>query len=446
MKNGVIFLNLFFAFGCLSAQSGLSIPFGTQMNLSGNVNLVLNDMDLEVDGGFGYSGTPTVLFSGNSSSNGIYSDSDPEFYNLKVSKSAGDFLILNSDILIENDLNIDQGKLDLGGYTITLDGGQIVGEDETNYITGTSGGKIEYIAILNNPDQENPGNLGIEITSVSNLGQTVIRRSHIEQTSSTGGKSIHRYFDINPVNNSGLNATFRIYYNDIELNGIPENELEPWRSTDGGNTWELQEGSLLNMTNNWAQLSGVDAFSRWTLASATTSPLPVELSYFNGYAADRFNLLEWATLSEENVNYFEIQKLENNEWKKYGSVEAAHFSSDIQVYSFEDFDYKNKEYYRLRILDFDGKEEFSEVIVIERKALEYSDLEIFPIPTENYFSILVNNGEDLQYARLFDATGLLVLSVYDNFELIDISDLPPGVYFLKARANKKEFIKKLIKQ
>ena len=444
MKKIIYILLSFLVFTQLSAQTGFSVSFGTQVNLSGDANLVLNDMDLEAEGGFGYSGASTVLFSGSSSSNGIYSDSDPEFYNLKVSKSAGDFLTLNSDILIENDLNIDQGKLDLGGFTITLDGGQIVGEDETNYITGTSGGKIDYIAILNNPDQENPGNLGIEITSVSNLGQTVIRRGHEEQTSNEGGKSIHRYFEINPVNNSGLNAILRIYYNDLELNGIPESELEPWRSTDGGNTWALQEGSLLNTSNNWVQLSGVDAFSRWTLASETTSPLPVELSFFRGEAKEQYNLVEWETFSEENVSHFELQKLENQNWISVGRVEATHFSTDLQAYSFDDFDFKNLEYYRLQVVDYDGKEDFSKVISIERSSEKNASFTIYPNPVQDYLFFENEKREVADKIRIFNVQGTLMNTV-EGVNQMDLSNLIPGIYFLEAQFGHELYTRKITK-
>lgn len=443
MKNILLIITAIFCFGSLGAQTGLKISYGTQVELSGSINLVLNDMDIDNDGSIGQSGTPSVTFTG-STDRGIYSSDDIEFYNLVINKSAGGKLELDTDILVENNIEMIQGIFDIKGYLISLDGGQITGESGSNYITGTSG-RIEYITILNAPDQETPGNLGLEITSVANLGQTVIRRGHSEQTSNTGGKSILRYFDINPVNNSGLNATLRIYYNDVDLNGIPEGELEPWRSTDNGSTWELQTGSLVNTTNNWVQLSGIDAFSRWTLASATTSSLPVELSIFKGRAVDKYNLLEWETLSENNVDYFEIQKLKNETWEAIDQVEAAHFTTITQTYSFKDFDINSLEYYRLRIIDYDDKEEYSEIISIDQGFTSDDLFTVYPNPAHNYLSIEFDDMLIFNEILIYDYSGKKIRSVKSKTEEINIEKLPTGIYFLEARFANHSFKRKITK-
>ena len=443
MKNNLLIIAAILCFGSLYAQTGLKVNSGTQVILNGSVNLVLNDMDLDNDGVFGHSGTPSIVFSG-STDKGIYSYDDVEFYNLIISKTDGGKLELDTDILVENNIEIDQGIFDIKGFLITLDGGQVIGESGTNYITGTSG-RIEYITILNAPDQETPGNLGIEITSVANLGQTVIRRGHSEQTSNTGGKSILRYYDINPVNNTGLNATLRIYYNDVDLNGIPEGELEPWRSTDNGSTWELQTGSLVNTTNNWVQLSGIDAFSRWTLASATTSSLPVELSIFKGKNVGNYNLLEWETLSESNVDYFEIQKLEKETWEAIDRVEAAHFTTVTQNYSFKDFDISPLEYYRLRIIDYDDKEEFSEIISIDQGFTSDDLFTVYPNPAHNYLTIEFDDNLIFDEILIYDYSGKKIRSVKSKTEEINIEKLPTGIYFLEARFANHSFKRKITK-
>lgn len=444
MKNILLTIVMIACLGSLQAQTGFSIASGTVVKLNNGTNLVLDQMDFENKGTFSDGASSTIKFTG-ANDNGIYASLTLEFYNLEISKSAGATVLLQKNIVVENNLNIAQGKLNLNTFKLTLDDGQIIGENATNYITGTNGGFIEITTDLNSPDQANPGNLGIEITSVANLGQTVIQRGHEEQTSNEGGKSILRYYDITPVNNTGLNATFRMYYNDAELNGIPENELESWRSTDSGNNWELQEGSIVNTMNNWVQLSGVDAFSRWTLASATTAPLPVDLFYFKGKAANDLNLLEWSTLSEENVSHFEIQKLEANQWKTMGRVEAAHFSSDLQEYAFEDYDYQTLDYYQLQIIDFDEAVDFSEVILIERNATEKDILKVYPNPTQDYVYLSSNSNLQIDEIRLFDALGNQILS-YENFnDQLDITNLASGVYYLEVHSNQQTFIKKITK-
>ena len=57
-----------------------------------------------------------------------------------------------------------------------------------------------------------------------------------------GHQSIKRYFDVNPTNNTGMNAVVGFSYAPNELNGIPEANLLLQKSTNGGTTFgQLRE-------------------------------------------------------------------------------------------------------------------------------------------------------------------------------------------------------------
>lgn len=441
MKKIFFLILLLGALGQVVAQTGFLVANGTHVNLNNGVALLLDQMDFEMNGTFSDGNNSTVKFSGHSN-RGIYAIAPVSFYNLEINKSSGAKILLQEDILVENELTLSQGQLDLNGFVLGLEGGQIIGEDATNYISGNAGGYIEIIQVLDNPDQVNPGNIGVQITSIENMGSTTIRRGHEEQSSNDGGSSILRYFDISPTNNTGLNATFRMYYNQNELNGIPESELESWRSTDDGNTWTLIEGSILNTNNNWVQLSGVDAFSRWTLASETTNPLPVELIDFSGEALDDFNTLSWQTLSEHNADYFELQRLDNNLWTPLGRVAATGFSNSIQAYSFSDVAPGYEEYYRLKMVDLDGTIDFSKIINVKRRGELNTLFTIFPNPANDYISI---TGADLETVTIYDPTGKFIKSFGEDFDALNISDLSSGVYWLELKFGQQFILKRLTK-
>ena len=90
---------------------------------------------------------------------------------------------------------------------------------------------------MNAPSGVNIGGLGAWISSAANLGSTTIDRYHSPRTGS-GNQGISRYYNIEPTNNSGLNATFRFYYDESDLNGIPEANLRLFKSPDGSdNSW-----------------------------------------------------------------------------------------------------------------------------------------------------------------------------------------------------------------
>ena len=70
--------------------------------------------------------------------------------------------------------------------------------------------------------------------------------------------------------------------------------------------------------------------------------------------------------------------------------------------------------------------------------------EIYPNPTTG---ILYFKGEPLTHIRIFDQQGRLVFQgrEWQYSRTIDVSHLPRGVYFLYARSQKREVIKKILK-
>src|SRR5207342_3268404 len=150
--------------------------------------------------------------------------------NLYINKTSSP-VALNSDVDVIHNVVFAKGRLDLNGHNLVLSpSGLLVGENEFNHITGLSGGYVSITVPLNAPSGANPGNLGAIITSSKDLGSVVIQRGHSSQTNQGSGKSILRYFNIQPSNNTVLNAVFRFTYLDAELNGLTESSLNMWKS------------------------------------------------------------------------------------------------------------------------------------------------------------------------------------------------------------------------
>ena len=140
----------------------------------------------------------------------------------------------------------------------------MLSETAGNTVTGTDG-KIMITKDLNTPAGINIGGLGAWISSGANLGSTTIERYHSPRKGS-GNTGLSRYFNIVPANNSGLNATLRFYYDESELNGIPEANLTLFESFDGSDdSWTPFWGTV-NATDNYVERSGISEFSFWTLA------------------------------------------------------------------------------------------------------------------------------------------------------------------------------------
>ena len=113
----------------------------------------------------------------------------------------------------------------------------------------------------------NVAGLGAKLTTDSALGEITICRGHAKQIGDSGQTSILRYYDITPTTNTGLDATLVFNYDDSELNGITEADLQLYRSVDSGTSW-IPRGGTLDTGANTLTLSGIDAFSRWTAAAS----------------------------------------------------------------------------------------------------------------------------------------------------------------------------------
>src|SRR5690606_34232395 len=119
---------------------------------------------------------------------------------------------------------------------------------------------------------------------------------------------------------------------------------------------------------------------------AIVNPLPVTWLYFKGENKGEDNVLTWATASEKNNEYFELERsLDAQNWTTIGQIEAAGYSTTTQTYFYTD---KNapfgRVYYRVKQVDFDGKYEYAEnVVSLERgfaKEAEELDFLLYPNP------------------------------------------------------------------
>ncbi|MCP3932047.1 MAG: hypothetical protein GY705_23490, partial [Bacteroidetes bacterium] len=364
---------------CFS-QNTLKIT-GNNVKVNGTTSIVLNNTQFVNNGTFdAATGTVSITGTGTDAQSAIGGTSTTTFYNLTINKSSNGIQLGNS-IQIDNQLTMTSGNLDLNGSNITLGSanGTIASESASSYIHGSAGGEVIKVVDLGAPSDENPGNMGASISSAANLGSTTIARGHLVQTDA-GGISIKRYFDITPTTNSGLAATLRFNYFDHELNTITESELELWRKS--GASWANQGYTTRDASNNYVELTGIDAFSRWTLTSDANA-LPVELLSFSATRlGERKSLLKWITASEvNNRGYFIERSTDIRNWIELGFVEGKGTTTVLSDYNFTDhYPQKGLNYYRLKQVDFDDSFEYSDIKVVEISG-SAKKLSVFPNPT-----------------------------------------------------------------
>jgi choice-of-anchor B domain-containing protein len=136
--------------------------------------------------------------------------------------------------------------------------------------------------------------------------------------------------------------------------------------------------------------------------------LPLEMVSFRAKPAGDYNHLSWETARERNTLRHDIQAKynERDHWRTIGAVPAAGHSESSRTYIFEDKTPRHKAYYRIRTLDSDGAEHFSEVVFVERPQEGFGIKNIYPVPCTGVFTVEWSSGQaGSAKAKLGDLSG-----------------------------------------
>ncbi|MFQ5571498.1 MAG: hypothetical protein ACE5G0_17605 [Rhodothermales bacterium] len=327
---------------------------------------------------------------------------------------------------------LNGGIVDLGTTTMLV-------EQTGGLVTGGTG-VLTATRTLNAPNGVNVAGLGATITSSINLSSTVVTRGHEAYTSGSN-QGIARYFAISPTTNTGLNATLVFHYDESELGGAIEVDLRLFRSTDNGVRW-TQMGGVPDPTGNTVTLTGIDAFSHWTLAGEGL--LPVELVAFEAFVDGDEVTLTWATASETNNAGFEVEReMETGKWKMVGFVEGHGTTLERQTYAHRIEALEPGRYvYRLKQIDFDGTFEYSpevEVSVAVPGRFYLSPAYPNPFNPKTQVNLAVAQRQRVQVA-VYDGLGRRVASLYAGMleadqtrrMVFEAGGLPSGLYVIRA--------------
>jgi hypothetical protein len=165
-------------------------------------------------------------------------------------------------------------------------------------------------------------------------------------------------------------------------------------STDGSivtvasNSCESAISAPLLVTKGVCQMYSGGKFSGFSSKiSSENIYLPITFNSFNGFVRDTMIEIVWSTLSEINSDYFEVEKYMNTGFIAINSTEAAHLSNSLKSYnSIDSTPDAGNNYYRIKEVDFDGMETYSEIFAVTYKKApsnnSYSGLTIYPNPND----------------------------------------------------------------
>jgi hypothetical protein len=185
--------------------------------------------------------------------------------------------------------------------------------------------------------------------------------------------------------------------------------------------------------------------------SWASSTLPISLTSFTGKPLDQSILLNWATASESNNDYFEVLTSTNGKtFTSVGTLKGSGTTTDVKNYSFVDANpAAGTNYYQLVQHDFDGKSSKSEITPVN-SAIANSSLTVYAATTSVNVSINSANQTD-GTLQIFDITGKKLnetrLSLTKGFNTLSLPlSLNSGIHVVNFVTGAEVISSKFIKE
>jgi hypothetical protein len=189
-------------------------------------------------------------------------------------------------------------------------------------------------------------------------------------------------------------------------------------------------------------------------------PLPAEGLQATVSLSGDVSTVNWSTLSEQNTSYFIVERSVNNkDFNQVGKpVQAAGSSAVKSYYQATDnvaglVQQTNAIYYRVKLVDIDGKIKYSNVVVVRLS----SQLQVnaWPNPFHSAITVTVNTEKATAFRiRMLDVSGKALLQIrkevskgISQITMSEFEKLAGGVYLLEITEEKSgnKTIQRLIK-
>jgi hypothetical protein len=215
--------------------------------------------------------------------------------------------------------------------------------------------------------------------------------------------------------------------------------------------------TVWNATQSWWEITvPVNGFSGFYLTSIKTSPLSIKLTYFKGTQIDKKHLLSWQVTCTSDEAKFELQRSTDGTNYAPINVFTASKARCASAFDFTDINpAPGNNYYRLKMIDVDGKINYSNVVVLTQKTAHFDLVALNPNVVRNQAAILKINTpvKEIVTIVLSDFSGRFIqnqaVSLQAGLNQIPVQaiGLPAGIYNVTIYSNNDKPISlKLVKQ
>ncbi len=270
--------------------------------------------------------------------------------------------------------------------------------------------------------------------------QVVVQDAGTTWTPILSGMRSAKVFAVTPAaNGSTTGYTISLYFADAELEGrdpatlrIAKTSAATLAEVNGSNT-VIVTPTLTMLGTNAVFTADFTGFSRFFLVDNMVL-LPVNLVSFTGKLNDRSEAeLQWKVNQQRNLSGFDVERSEDGQaFKSIQNIPALQEAGGTIDYSFTDKAVvEGANYYRLKMIDIDGKFTYSRVIKISNyNTNRFVTLLLNPVT--DAISIKVNNPDLAPFAAvLYNAVGERIAS-WQLGNRTGIVALPVGQYALTS--------------
>ncbi len=234
-------------------------------------------------------------------------------------------------------------------------------------------------------------------------------------------------------------------------NGIPATEPPSNELTISANTDATAIGAIA-IRQGAASAGATGAFDN--IIVETTWPnmvslLPIKLKSFNSTFKNNAVTLSWQSIYENNFDFYQLEKsTDANQFTTIATIKGKSINGNTADYSFTDAsNVKDKQYYRLKMVNKDGSFTYSQVITSNSKSL--LQISLYPNPVKNLLIVTHPQLSESGTLQIFNQEGKLVKS--SNTQIgaaqtsLDVESLSKGTYVLHFLANGNTNVLKFVK-
>jgi len=261
-------------------------------------------------------------------------------------------------------------------------------------------------------------------------------------------KMIDRFWQINPqgyTKNPSLTSLVFTYAGAALAppNTITEASLVAQRWNPTLQSWnDYVTSSLVNTGNKTVTVAAMEAnqlYNWWTLTDLTVIFPATTIINFKAIVNNGQVLTSWQTLTEQNLDHFEVWRSKDGITFEYvGTVPASGNSSGINSYSFTDANpYTGTSYYQLKTVAKNSSFKWSAIVSVTIDIT--TGIFLSPNPAGSYTiinsSTAIINSKPL--ANLYDAKGSLLQTflLSSTSQQLNTTHLASGTYNLVISAN-----------